>query len=158
LHLARYRNIRHASFVAVPLEPGPLMSVALMFGLLQFLLGRLAWPRIVLAGNGATSSSAFVLYGVRRPRPHKGTRRFIPHWLGVAGFLDGLVRANSRHAVLRWFETLPEVAVGEDLDLLVDDAALADVRDVLDSSPGLQPIDVYSVNGAPGADYRDMPY
>ena len=47
---------------------------------------------------------------------------------------------------------------GEDLDLLVDDDSLAAVRDVLESGPGIQAVDLYSVCGAPGADYRKLPY
>jgi hypothetical protein len=100
----------------------------------------------------------FLSIRVRRPRPYTATRRFIPHWLGVEGFFGGLQSANIRHAVLRWFETLPHVAAGEDLDLLVDDASLESVRKLLDSGPGLQAIDLYSVCGAPGADYRKLPY
>lgn len=97
-------------------------------------------------------------FRVRRPRPYNATRRFIPCWLGIEGFFKGLQAAGIRHAVLRWFEHLPQVSPGEDLDLLVDDASLESVRRLLDSGPGLQAIDLYSVCGAPGADYRKLPY
>ena len=49
-------------------------------------------------------------------------------------------------------------AAGEDLDLLVDDSSLEEVRTMLDEGPGIQPIDLYSVTGLPGADFRSMPY
>jgi hypothetical protein len=44
------------------------------------------------------------------------------------------------------------------LDLLVDDESLEQVRTLLDEGPGIQPIDLYSVTGLPGADFRSMPY
>lgn len=155
-HAARLRNfreIRHAAFVACPLRNGPVLLWALLFWCRQFLLGRLAWPRVVRIGR-----KRYLSFRVRRPRPYSATRRFIPHWLGTHGFFGGLQSAKIRHAVLRWFEDLPHIAPGEDLDLLVDDAALESVRKLLDSGPGLQAIDVYSVCGAPGADYRKLPY
>lgn len=151
--LHRYRDIRHAQFVACPLRNGPVLLWTMLFWMGQFMLLRLAWPRIVHVGK-----TRLISFRVRRPRPHRSSRRFIPHWLGVTGFFDGMRAAGLRHAVLRWFESLPQVPPGEDLDLLVDDDALEMVRKLLDSGPGLQAIDLYSVNGAPGADYRKLPY
>ena len=78
--------------------------------------------------------------------------------MGVERFLRRLERAGVRHAVLRWFETLPTLPPGEDLDLLVDDADLDSVSALLEEGPGLQPVDLYSTTGLPGADYRRMPY
>ena len=97
-------------------------------------------------------------FRVRKPRPHNGVRRFIPHGPGIAGVLQRLDSDGVRHAVLRWFEDLPELPAGEDIDLLVDDASLQRVRAILDEGPGIQPVDLYSVTGLPGADFRSMPY
>jgi hypothetical protein len=72
--------------------------------------------------------------------------------------LYSLQTTGVRHAVLRWFESLPQVAPGEDLDLLVEDSALETVRGLLDDGPGIQQVDLYSVTGLPGADFRAMPY
>jgi hypothetical protein len=152
-HIGRYRDLRHARFVACPLANGPVLLWTLLFWSLQFVLGRLAWPRIVKTGP-----TKLLSFRVRRPRPYMATRRFIPHWLGVEGFFGGLRTAGARHAVLRWFEDLPWISPGEDLDLLVDDICLEQVRKLLDSGPGVQAIDLYSVCGAPGADHRKLPY
>lgn len=155
-HAARLRNfrdVRHAKFVVCPLRNGPVLLWTLLFWCGQFLLGRLAWPRLVRVGR-----TRLLSFRVRRPSPFSAARRFIPHWLGIEGFFGGLHAGNIRHAVLRWFESLPHVAPGEDLDLLIDDASLDGVRKLLDSGPGLQAIDLYSVCGAPGADYRKLPY
>jgi hypothetical protein len=63
-----------------------------------------------------------------------------------------------QYAVLRWFESLRDVAPGEDIDLLVADRDLESVRALLDAGPGIQPVDLYSVTGLPGADFQQMPY
>ncbi len=60
--------------------------------------------------------------------------------------------------MLRWFDELPYLAAGEDLDLLVDDDSLAAVRELVESEPGIQAVDLYSVCGAPGADFQKLPY
>ena len=83
---------------------------------------------------------------------------YIPHALGVERFLKRLRGQRLRHAVLRWFDELPNLPPGEDVDLLVDDECLDAVGAMLDEGPGLQPIDVYSVSGLPGSDYCQMPY
>jgi hypothetical protein len=152
-HLRRFRDVRHAKFVACPARNGPLLLWTLLFWIGQFLLGRLAWPRTVRVGK-----SRWLSFRVRRPKPYTATRRFIPHSLGVAGFFGHLQAAELRHGVLRWFEQLPRVAAGEDLDLLVDDESLATVRELLECGPGIQAVDLYSVCGAPGADYQKLPY
>ncbi|MGD9637077.1 MAG: hypothetical protein AB7G28_23575 [Pirellulales bacterium] len=151
--LRRFRDVRHAQFVACPLRNGPVLLWTMLFWAGQFLLLRLAWPRTVRVGN-----TRLVSFRVRRPRPRTGPRRFVPHWLGVTGFFGGLRAAGVRHAVLRWFEHLPQIAPDEDLDLLIDDDALESVGKLLDSGPGIQAVDLYSVYGAPGADYRRLPY
>ena len=152
-HLRRFRDIRHAKYVACPLRNGPLLLWTILFWLGQFLLLRLAWPRTVRVGT-----SRLISFRVRRPRPYTAARRFVPQTLGIEGFFARLHTAGLRHAVLRWFESLPLLPAGEDLDLLVDDESLSAVRALLDSGPGLQAVDLYSVYGAPGADYQKLPY
>ncbi len=157
LHVGTFRSVRHARHVAFPLSLTPHFGLSLQLALLQCALGRFALPRIVSI-DGSRSGQKLLVLRVRRPRPHSGARRFIPHALGVEGFLRRLQSSNVRHAVLRWFETLPRLAAGEDVDLLVDDADLKRVRALLDAGPGVQPLDLYSATGLPGADYRKMPY
>jgi hypothetical protein len=159
LRMLRYRDIRHARFVAIPLSSAHYLVAALVCGLAQFCLGRLSWPvKNTIASEHQGEASSLLVFQVRRPRPNAGVRRFIPHSLGITGFFEELQAAGLRHVVLRWFESLPEVPAGEDLDLLVDDAHLAAVRDLLEHGPGMQPLDLYSVNGARGADYRGIAY
>jgi hypothetical protein len=165
LQVRRWRNVRHARYVVLPWTGSPLCWFAVLIWFWQWALGRLAWPRFVSAkrivqdrqGRGVLEPRLLVCRN-RRPRPHQGARRYVPHALGIEGFLRCLETGGVRHAVLRWFEKLPNLPVGEDIDLLVDDAALESVHAILEAGPGIQPIDVYSVTGLPGADYRAMPY
>jgi hypothetical protein len=155
--LGRFRSIRHAKYVAIKFHLMPLCWLTMLLAAMHCALFRLRLPRFVNFGVGG-SGPWLLAFRVRKPRPYNGVRRFIPHELGVCGLLYGLQTAGVRHAVLRWFETLPQVAGDEDLDLLVDDAALEQLRKTLDDGPGIQPVDLYSVTGLPGADFRNMPY
>ena len=90
-------------------------SLPFACGLVQFFLGRLGWPALRTVGRGRSSALLWV-FNVRRPRPYLGVRRFIPQSMGVPGFIAKLQTAGLRPVALRWFESLPELAAGEDLD------------------------------------------
>jgi hypothetical protein len=165
LQAFRWRNIRHARFVVLPWTGSPLCWFTVLAWFWQWGLGRLAWPRVVFVkrivrhcADRSVLPLPLVVCRNRRPCPQPGARRYIPHALGVAGFLRRVESSGNRHAVLRWFEHLPALPAGEDIDLLVDDDGLKAVHDMLEVGPGIQPIDVYSVSGLPGADFRAMPY
>jgi hypothetical protein len=76
----------------------------------------------------------------------------------AAAFFKKLLRHNVRYVVLRWFEGFPEVAPGEDIDLLVADADLFALEQSLLADKGGIPCDVYTVSGLPATDYRGMAY
>lgn len=152
----RFRNLRHAAYLALPWCPDPRSLVAGAACLGHVLLRRLGLPRLVtIAGQPGTR---LLVFPVRRRKPPKGARHYVPHHLGVAGFLNTITGADIRHVVLRWFESLPRLPEGEDLDILVDDDDLARVQAILDSHPGIEPCDVYSETGLPRSDFRKMPY
>lgn len=149
----RFRNLRHAAHVAITDLPRPGALLALWLCLLHWLTGRLARPvRICVADQ------RLIVFPVRRRRLPEGARHYVPHALGMAGFLERLRDENVGHAALRWFERLPELPPGEDLDLLVADGDLARVLELLESGPGVQPCDIYSETGLPRSDFRKMPY
>lgn len=78
--------------------------------------------------------------------------------MGVAGFIAALNERNLRYVVLRWFDTLPSVAPGEDIDILVhDDDAEAAAALLIKGRAGT-PCDIYSVSGIPGYAYQSMAY
>jgi len=153
--LLRYRNFRHVRHVALKWRPSLPGFIAPWLALPQCLLRRLESPRAVRIDD---SLDRLIVFSLRRPPTPSGARRYIPHALGVDGFLAQLMARRTRHAVLRWFESLPQVDPGEDLDLLISDDDLEPVSDLLNSAPGIQPIDVYTETGLPGSDFRSMPY
>jgi hypothetical protein len=161
-NIALFRPVRHANFVAWELRPTLPGLLAVLAGIVQWLLGKLKWPSVMKVHtkhDGPTERvSRLIVFPIRAPRPHDKVRRFIPHRLQVEGFLRSLVAASIPHAVLRWFESLPTIEPGEDIDLLVGDEALNRVREILSSGIGIQPIDLYSVSGRAGSDFRGHPY
>lgn len=154
----RFRNLRHARAVAVPWRFDLRIVVALMACLWHVLLRRCDRPRWVSSDAESNRGTKLVVFPIRRRRESKGARHYVPQTLGVDGLLRRFRDRNLRHVVLRWFESLPELPAGEDLDLLVDDANLQNVFELLDEGPGLQPCDVYSVTGLPRSDFRGMSY
>jgi hypothetical protein len=161
-NIALFRPVRHTRFVAWEFQPTLPCLLAVLAGIVQWLLGKLKWPSVMKVHtkhDGTTARvSRLIVFPLRAPRPHDKVRRFIPHRLQVEGFLRNLVAAKFPHAVLRWFESLPMIQPGEDIDLLVGDEHLNRVRDILSSGIGIQPIDLYSVSGRAGSDFRGHPY
>ncbi len=87
------------------------------------------------------------------------TRRYIHPSLGVEGFFHALNQQDVQYAVLRWFESLPQVHPGEDIDILVRDADLPTLAPLLQGNKynGI-PCDVYSESGIEGSAFRKMAY
>ena len=79
---------------------------------------------------------------------------YVPRNLGVAGFFRALSDAGAEHVVLRWFEDLPHVERGHDMDILVADRAIETVRGFLSVWPDGQIVDFYSETGLFGTGYK----
>ena len=153
----RFRNLRHASHVALSgsINVGLLMALAVC--LCHMLLGRLGRPqRVSLKGDGC--GLWLIVFPVCNRRSPAGARHYVPHDLGLAGLLTRLRDETLRHVVLRWFESLPNLPPGEDIDLLVDDEHLSQVLALVESGPGVLPCDIYSETGLPRSDYGKMAY
>lgn len=108
-------------------------------------------------GTSVWGGSRFAVFRVepdRRPRP----RHYLSEAVGVTGLLRRLHREGLDYVVLRWFEGLPRMEPGEDLDLLVADRHLHRLQEILAEEPGTIPVDVYSETGLEGADHRGMAY
>jgi hypothetical protein len=88
------------------------------------------------------------------PRP----RRYIPHGMTVEEFFQALNDASVKCVVLRWFDTLPRVEPGEDIDMLVADEDLPALAALLDNRSGSVPCDIYTVTGLTGTQYKRRPY
>jgi hypothetical protein len=86
-------------------------------------------------------------------------RCWIPEELGVAGFFSKLKFLDVNYVVLRWFETLPAIEKGEDIDLLVEDSDLEALLSLVERRTKTSiPIDVYSETGKIASDWRGIPY
>ncbi|MCE9662755.1 hypothetical protein LY622_04815 [Halomonas sp. M5N1S17] len=92
-----------------------------------------------------------------RPTSH---RRFISSDIGVQGFLEILKDNNIRYVVLRWFESLPTVQTGEDIDILVADEDVKKLTSLLTvaGNENDTPCDIYSVSGLSGTNSHGLPY
>jgi hypothetical protein len=114
-------------------------------------LGAAAW-------TDAAGAVRVLCVGELLKRKKVTARRFISPALGVQGFFRELQRRRVRYAVLRWFESLPALAPGEDLDLLVADEDIPVVEEMLGRDTGLIPCDLYSVSGLANTAHRSMAY
>jgi len=84
-------------------------------------------------------------------------RRYIHPELGVEGFLNSII--NLDYVVLRWFENLPFIEKGEDIDILVSDNDLASLNEFLKGTKGYGiACDIYTCGGLPGTDFKSVPY
>ncbi len=100
-----------------------------------------------------------------RKRFKRSPRRFV-HAERLDRFFTRLNAAGCRYVVLRWFERLPQVETGEDIDLLVRDEDVASLKallrreSLLDRLLGRRLVrcDVYSVSGFPRGSYRGVAY
>lgn len=154
----RFRNLRHARFVAFPWRFDLRLLMAWLACLVHVLLRRCGMPKHVCLMTTSSRPTRLLVFPVRRRRPVSGARHYVPHRLGIQGLLQQITRQGLRHAVLRWFESLPVLPPGEDLDLLVADEDVDRVFALLDEGPGLQPCDLYSVTGLTGSDFRGLAY
>ena len=85
-------------------------------------------------------------------------RRYLKRKYTVESFFYELNRRNINYVVLRWFDDLPEIKPGEDIDILVADNDLLQLDLLLSYIPYAQPCDIYTVTGVNGSSYKNVPY
>lgn len=86
-------------------------------------------------------------------------RRYLKRNLDIDSFFKALNDRNINYVVLRWFENLPHIDAGEDLDILIADDDIDRISDLIsDINNGNNAIDLYSVSGIDGASYNSVPY
>jgi len=86
-------------------------------------------------------------------------RRFVDPRLTVEDFFRELSRLGVRYVVLRWFDILPRIEPGEDIDILVADEDLDRLDSLMTgtSRSGI-PCDIYTPGGLPGTDFNGIAY
>jgi hypothetical protein len=80
--------------------------------------------------------------------------RYIDPALGIEKFFSVLNERGVRYTVLRWFEDLPELAKGDDIDMLVHDDDLPKIKDLFVVLPTHFSCDIYGISPLPGSSYR----
>lgn len=146
------RDLSHVSHLAVErdstttwLETHGALSLSRILG------------RVDHVGTSSCGGSRFDVFRTsrqQRPRP----RHYLSETVGVPGLIRRLEQEGLDYVVLRWFDDLPHLDPGEDLDLLVADRHLHRLHEILAEEPGTIPVDVYSETGLEGADYLGMAY
>jgi hypothetical protein len=104
--------------------------------------------------------------GVNRPtlivkvlkRVIPNARRYISPVVGIENFFKKLAEKKINYTILRWFEDLPKIMPGEDIDMLVADEDIEILESILQEHPGIIPCDIYTVSGLPGTAYKNMAY
>ncbi len=155
----RFDFVRHAKSVAWRLSFNPLCLWALVGCMYHVLLRRCGWPRIAtLRTPNGKSRRLLVSRILRRRLGRRESMHFIPHAPGIRGLFEQFASRQVKYVVLRWFDDLPAIKPGQDVDMLVADDSLKAVLEVLYSQPGIQPCDVYSESGLPRSDYFGTSY
>ena len=94
----------------------------------------------------------------KKQQRERTTRNYLSPLVRIEDFFKELNCEKINYCILRWFENLPDIEVGEDIDLLIEDGDLTKIYSVIDRQPGIVPLDIYSKSGVPGSDYNNLPY
>lgn len=88
------------------------------------------------------------------------TRRYLRPEFSLSEVFEAWNVQKINYVVLRWFDLYPEIAPGEDVDMLIYDDDLPRIKPWFTSVPlsGSIPFDVYSNSGVPGSAYENLPY
>ena len=155
----KFRSVRHAQVVAWRIGVNPLSWLALIGCLLHMISGRYSRPKLAVMRGPAGITRRLITCRVRRRKNcYRNSLHFVPHAHGLRGMFEHFDRQHVKYAVLRWFEALPNLKPGEDVDILIDDDSLESALKVMHEFPGVQPCDVYSPSGLARSHYRGTPY
>src|SRR5690554_3333208 len=93
-------------------------------------------------------------------KPHKSPRVYIKKRIGRMEFFEILNERKVEYVLLRWWENLPEIPEGEDMDILIKDEHRDLIQDLLtyrDNRTGLK-CDFYTLTGSNYGSHRGLPY
>lgn len=154
-HLRRHRRAQHVMWIPPAGLAGAGATLAFVR---EALRGRSRGLRLLGPAlfRDEAGRERLALVAENRGRKEGSARRHVPAALGVERFFRELEAGGVRYVVLRWFDALPQLPPGEDLDLLVADADVPAAEELLARGPGLVPLDLYSASGLPGTAYRRM--
>lgn len=152
-----FNDYRHAQYVLC----APLDIYAYISGL-PGLLRNIFYKRVRVVGtiniedNFGSQCPVLIIEILKKTKLN--ARRYISPLLGVEGFFKYLNNEQVKYTILRWFEDLPKIMPGEDIDMLIADEDIETLEAILHSKPGIIPCDIYTISGLPGTSYRNMAY
>ncbi|MCC0176455.1 hypothetical protein I4641_05615 [Waterburya agarophytonicola K14] len=149
-----YKHARYVFFAPI----NPIALLVGLPGLFKNTIFRRIQPAgvITLEDNLGIKQPVLAIAILKRVTPN--ARRFVSPLLGVSSFFQALNQQQVSYAILRWFEDLPLIMPGEDIDMLVADRDIETVESLLQQQPGIIPCDLYTVSGLPGTAYKNMAY
>lgn len=100
-------------------------------------------------------SRRYLVLSVRKKSPHN-RRLFAPEHLSPIEFFRRMQGLN--YALMRSVDRIEENGTYKDIDLLVSDADLVQLRERFRQDAATLPLEVYTESGADGHDYRTAPY
>jgi len=150
-----YRRCRH-----LIIRPTGFTCVILTFLLCVFrlMLGQFKFRCFMGYTTSQGKQRYYWVIDTNNKRPKSSARYYISPKIGVEGFFTSLNNKNIQYTILRWFEKFPHLEKDEDIDLLVADKDFETVKQMLSQKAGIIPVDMYSVSGLSGSDYREMAY
>jgi glycosyltransferase involved in cell wall biosynthesis len=92
------------------------------------------------------------------PRRKKRPRLYLGEEFGAAAMFAAMKERGVRYLVLRWFDRLPEIEPGGDVDMVIEDDDLPGLLDILGGRVGTIPLDVYTIDGSAGHAWRGASY
>ena len=93
-------------------------------------------------------------------KPYKSPRVFVKKGLERMEFFSILKERNVDYVLLRWWEDLPEIPEGEDMDILIRDEhrhLINDLVTFVDNGTGLK-CDIYTITGSNFGAHKGIPY
>lgn len=96
------------------------------------------------------------LRGVSNRR--SSARRYLKKGVSLDSFFEILKLRDCNYVILRWWEGLPVVATGEDIDILIADEDRDKINDLLTVDREGQPLDLYTITGSRGGAFHDTTY
>lgn len=155
--LSFYNNYRHVQYVFCALDS----STHLLSAVLATLKNSLYKKQLQFLGISQLENPLYckqiLIFKVLAPKFYSA-RHYISPVVGVENFFNRLEDRQISYAILRWFDCLPDILPGEDIDMLVANQNVELLEDILREEPGLIPCDIYSVSGLKGTAYKNMAY
>src|SRR5690606_25414878 len=93
-------------------------------------------------------------------KPYKSPRVFVKKGIERMEFFQILNNRKIEYVLLRWWEKLPSIPEGEDMDILIKDSHRSLIQDLLtfgDNGTGLK-CDIYTVRGSNNGSHKSLPY